>query len=148
MMPRKKPKHSYKKPASVKHLESMMDANYSRLHPSLPVIQHNMRDDTANGLTKCITTYMKLKGHYVTRIASQGTYSVKLGRYIPGTARRGIADIEMLVNGVFIAVEVKVGKDRQSEDQKSVESDINKSGGHYFIARDFTGFVEWLSNLE
>jgi len=137
-------KDTYRKPDSVKLLEQMLADDYHAKHPTLPIVYDKMRDDTANGLTKCIVNYLKLKGHYVTRINSQGTYSHKLGRYIPSTARKGLADIEALINGRLYAIEVKIGRDVQSQHQKDVELDIIKSGGSYFIARDFTSFVQYI----
>jgi hypothetical protein len=68
-----------------------------------------------------------------------------------GTGTKGSADISatipMVVNnmkvGVSVKIEVKYGKDRQSEDQKKYEHSINEAGGIYVIARNIDDFIEW-----
>jgi hypothetical protein len=42
-----------------------------------------------------------------------------------------------------VKIEVKVGKDRQSDAQKRYQESIERAGGVYLIARDFDSFVEW-----
>jgi hypothetical protein len=42
-----------------------------------------------------------------------------------------------------VKIEVKYGKDRQSEDQKKYEHSINEAGGIYVIARNIDDFIEW-----
>lgn len=41
--------------------------------------------------------------------------------------------------GVRLAVEIKAGKDRQSDDQRAFEAMLRKYGGIYVIARDVDG---------
>jgi len=147
MPPRKRPKAAYKKPHSVKHLEDMIAEAYHVKHPNLPIVRDKMNDSTANGLTKCIVKYIELKGGFASRISVQGTFNVRTQRYIPSTSRKGLADIMAIYNGVPISVEVKVGKDVQSDAQKKIEKEVNQAGGRYFIARDFSSFVEWIDGL-
>jgi hypothetical protein len=45
--------------------------------------------------------------------------------------------------GVSVKIEVKYGKDRQSEDQKKYEHSINEAGGIYVIARNIDDFIQW-----
>ena len=40
-------------------------------------------------------------------------------------------------------IEVKIGKDRQSDDQKNYEHQITRAGGIYYIAKDFDSFFHW-----
>lgn len=47
----------------------------------------------------------------------------------------GVADLIGVINGRPIACEVKVGKDRQREDQKKFEQAWTAAGGVYVIAR-------------
>lgn len=114
-------------------------------------------DTTANGLTKCIIEFLNLSGHQAERISSMGRTIDKskvvedvLGRkrtigstqYIKGTSTNGTADISSVINGHSVKIEVKIGKDRQSADQKKYQSNVEKAGGIYWIAKDFDGFVE------
>jgi hypothetical protein len=144
---RKRKEISYKKPESIKMLERMMIDKYKKEHPTLPPFPYKFRDDKANDLTFCITCYLTLKGAFVSRINNQGTYNVKLKRYIPSTSRKGIADVMAVLDGNALNIEIKIGRDRQSEDQKKVEADVIRSGGYYFIARDFTSFVIYIDSL-
>ena len=133
-------------------------------YPNVPyhcVPSPKYSDKTANGLTKCITDFLKLSGWQAERISSMGRMIDKrtintdcLGRqrtigslhYIKGTSTNGTADISATIKGRSVKIEVKIGADRQSEAQKKYESDVNKAGGVYVIAKDFDMFIEWYNN--
>ena len=68
-------------------------------------------------------------------------------KWVYGTTKRGTPDIMGVLNGKNLAIEVKIGKDKQSEAQKQVEADIHASGGYYFIAKDFESFYQWVNGL-
>jgi hypothetical protein len=98
-----------------------------------------------NAITNQVINYLLYNGHFASRIQSQGQYSPTRGRWIKSKVRRGIGDIIACVNGKFWMIEIKTGKDRQSDFQKSVEQDVNKAGGVYLIVRtlgDFIGYYE------
>jgi hypothetical protein len=40
-------------------------------------------------------------------------------------------------------IEVKVGKDRLSEDQRKEMAAIEQAGGIYYVARNMADFYEW-----
>lgn len=40
-------------------------------------------------------------------------------------------------------IEVKHGRDRQSEAQKKYQADIEKAGGVYYVAKTFDEFYRW-----
>ena len=61
--------------------------------------------------------------------------------WIKSKVRRGIGDIIACINGKFVMIEIKVGKDKQSEFQKSVEKDVKKAGGEYWIVKKFGEFL-------
>lgn len=120
----------------------------------------NFTDKTANGLTNCILKWMELHGHYATRINTMGRKlpdtsivdvlgrtRVMPGTWIPGTTRRGTADIHAIIGGKHISIEVKVGRDRMSEEQHGTMHDIETSGGIYFIAKDFDSFYDWYQKI-
>ena len=139
--PRKPP---YKKPEAVLELEQVTGDKH--------------RDDTANGLTRCIIAYILSKGEQAERINSMGipidtrqqvtdimghhrTIGSMLWRRSGGT--RGSADISATIRGLSVKIEVKVGKDRQSSAQRQYQASVEQAGGMYYVARDFTTFVEW-----
>ena len=139
-----KRKPAYQKSEAVRELEFLADAEAILKHPSNPCLcRRSFRDDTANALTKCICEYIRLTGGFVTRINNQGTFNYKTGHYIPTTARKGLPDIQALMNGKYFAIEIKAKRDRQSDQQKQIEREIISSGGYYFLCRNFEDFKTW-----
>jgi hypothetical protein len=144
-MQRKAP---YKKPDSVKELEALAMDEARRLHPGNPALcPRTFRDDGSNSLTACIVKYITLQGGFASRISNQGTFNQKLHKYIPGTAKRGLADVMATFKGLSLHIEVKHGRDVQSEAQKKIESEVIRAGGRYYLARNFTDFKEWFDTL-
>jgi len=145
----RKPRNApYRKPNSVMALEAMAMEAARKKHPTCPFLAPRIfRDDSSNGLTRCIVQYILLVGGFASRINNQGTYRTKLGRYTPGTSRRGIADVIASYKGLSLHIEVKIGKDKQSAYQRQIEVEVTRSGGYYFIAKNFTDFKYWLDNL-
>ena len=145
---RKKPRAHYRKSEAVRELESMANVEARRLHPTMPHLAPRIyRDDSANSLTQYITKYITLKGGFASRISNQGTFNRRLGKFIPGMARKGLPDIMATFRGLSLHIEVKHGRDVQSEAQKRIESEVTASGGLYYVARDFTSFKEWFDTL-
>lgn len=117
---------------------------------------------TANGLTKAIVTYINLIGGQAERISTTGrmldtrkTVTNILGQrgligsqtYIPGTSTKGSADISAIYKGKSLKIEVKIGKDKQSEVQKIYEANVNRAGGFYILAKDWNGFIESFNTI-
>lgn len=134
----------YRKPEAVKHLEDLAFAHKIAKYPNFPYpVKTKYRDDTANGLTKCIISFIQLKGGQAERISNTGrNYK---GKWIYGTGTNGTADISATIQGKSVKIEIKIGKDRQSEAQKQYQTMIERAGGIYVIAKDFTGFLEWFN---
>jgi hypothetical protein len=146
--PRKKRK-PYWKPEAVRELEQM-DFEFRYRDSILPdhVRSYNrFRDDTANGLTKCILAYLKLHGAFASRINTTGIYRNDIKKFVPNTQKKGLADISATYRGVSIQIEVKVGRDKMSASQLQVKSDFEKSGGYWYTARNFTDFKNWFDKV-
>jgi len=122
------------------------------------LLKPTFRDDNANGLTKIIIRFIQFRGGQAERINSTGrpidrttTYTDVVGitrrigciEWINGTSTNGTADISATIRGRSVKIEVKIGNDRQSQPQKDYQQAIEKAGGIYYIAKDFTSFVEW-----
>ena len=116
------------------------------------------KDKTANQLTQSIIAWIRLQGQQAERIAVTGrpidrtrTVIDCMGNqrligsvtWIPGTVTKGSADISAIVKGKTLKIEVKIGSDRQSNDQKKYQQNIEKAGGLYFIATSFEQFYKW-----
>lgn len=140
----------YVKPEAVKELERLADAEARRLHPTMNpdhIAPRLYRDDTANGLTACITAFLKLSGAFVSRLNNSGIYDKRLNKYRPGTNRKGLPDVVCTYQGKSIMIEVKTGRDRMSEHQERIRCEQERSGGLYYVARNFTEFKKWFDDL-
>ena len=146
---------------AIDHLKALKLADTRAKYPSvpdiaLPKIEYN--PNSANGLTKAICDFLNLSGHQAERINTMGrmvdnrkTYTDVIGRtktigsakYIPTTGTKGSADISATIKGRSVKIEVKYGKDRQSQDQKAYQEMIERAGGIYIIAKDFDTFHAW-----
>ena len=154
-------KPPYKKPQAVKELEELADIENQRLHPNIPtkyLARSKYRDDTANGLTKCIIDFIRLNGGQAERINTMGIPrdSRKMVTDIVGRSRvigsvewrtsgttKGSADISATIRGQSVKIEVKIGHDRQSDAQRDYQAAVEQAGGVYYIAKDFANFVQW-----
>jgi hypothetical protein len=139
-------------------LEALKLANDIERHPSFPeayFVKKKWDDKTANGLTKAITSFIQFNGYQAERIKTMGvarenkrTDGKVIGvTWTKGTTTAGSADISATIRGRSVKIEVKVGKDRQSDAQKRYQESIERAGGVYLIARDFDSFVEWFDEF-
>jgi hypothetical protein len=131
---------------------------YAITHPNFPpdyIPKTMYKDSTANGLTRAICDFINYQGYQAERINTMGTAREKkttAGKVIgvtwtKGTSTAGSADISATIKGRSVKIEVKIGKDRQSEAQKRYQENIEKAGGIYIIAKDFDSFVEWYNQF-
>ena len=115
-------------------------------------------DRTANQLTKSVIAWIRLHGYQAERINTTGRpidnrqvvddclgfrRTIGTVTWIPGTGTRGSADISSTIKGRSVKIEVKIGRDRQSEHQKQYQASIEAAGGIYLIVRNFQQFYEW-----
>lgn len=102
-------------------------------------------DKTANGLTTCVCDWIKYNGGDAQRVNTTGTMRKINGemKWTHSGSRRGSADVHAIIGGRAVSIEIKIGKDRQSDDQKKEQQRIENAGGIYFIANDMNQFVEW-----
>ena len=118
-------------------------------HPNMPIKaipRTKYADTSANELTKSVIDFLSLKGHYATRIQSQGQKRGNVMTY--GTTQKGTADIHACINKIHISIEIKYGKDKQSEFQKSVQKEVELSGGIYLLIRDFEQFYKFYCEMQ
>lgn len=145
----------------IEHLRQLKLAKTKELYPNVPDIalpKIEYSDRSANGLTKCILDFLIFSGHFCERTGNEGrvidgrkTYTDVIGRQKTiGTVKRikssgtnGTSDLKAIIFGKMIAIEVKFGKDRQSQAQKDYQAMIERAGGIYLIARNFDEFYEW-----
>jgi hypothetical protein len=141
----------------LKHLkQEAMLQSYPNV-PKYALSTPKYEDKTANGLTKCIIEFLQLSNHQAERINTMGrpidnrkqvtdvigrTKTIGSMTWGKSTATKGSADISATIQGRSVKIEVKIGADRQSEDQKVYQANIEKSGGKYWIAKNFDDFIK------
>lgn len=144
--------------SELKHFALRVDR---RRYPSLPEharVVHRYTDRNANGLTRCIIDWLRFNDHHAERISNMGRpvdgrkryvdtvgFKRQIGsvQWILGQGTPGTADISATIVGRSVKIEVKAGRDRQSEAQKKYQAAIEAAGGTYVIAKSFEGFWEW-----
>jgi len=145
---KKQRRPAYKKPDSIRELERLHFECKRAKYPNNPYpVRTLFRDDSANGLTKCIVTWLELHGHFAGRINTTGIYDARFNKYRPSGARRGMADVTAVINGRHVSIEVKYGRDRISPDQLRVKNEVEAAGGVYIIASTFDNFLEQIKNI-
>lgn len=127
---------------------------------AVPPCKH--KDNNTNALTKTIIAFLQYHGCQAERIPVEGrvidqreTVQDVLGRSrsigsvkrIPSSATKGSTDISSTIRGKSVKIEVKYGKDRQSDKQKEYQTAIEASEGIYLIAKTFEQITEELMKI-
>ena len=99
----------------------------------------------ANELTNRIIHEIYSTGGFAWRAESTGVFDTK--KAIFRTApKKGVADVLAVYKGRFLAIEVKIGKDRQSPEQQGFQANVEHCGAAYFVAHDYDSFQQWWAN--
>lgn len=143
----------------------LLDHHYKQMaikYPSFPehaIPKKKWSDNSANRLTKCVIDLINYEGYQAERISTQGTYvegaKIKVGenerqlkgKYIPSQGTKGSADISATIRGRSVKIEIKYGKDKQSDVQKAYQESIERAGGIYIIVCNFDDFVTWFDEF-
>lgn len=152
---------------ALKKLRSLHFEHWRRQYPAIEEKYYprpTYQVSKANGLTRAIIDFIRFNGGQAERISSEGrvidkrqTVTDVIGRVKTiGSVQRtyssttnGTSDLSAIIPdratgiGRSVKIEVKVGKDRQSEAQKAYQEAVTRAGGIYYVARDFEAFVEW-----
>lgn len=149
----------------IEHLKALRLAKTKALFPSVPdyaLPKFEYNPTSSNGLTKAILDFVNLYGYLAERTGTEGrvidnrkTYTDVVGRTktigsikrVATSGLRGSSDLKIYINGKIVAVEIKIGKDRQSEAQKEYQERMEKAGGVYLIIKDFDSFYNWFNNF-
>lgn len=104
-----------------------------------------------NQITEMYISFAKVMYNYnLKRFSSEGRYrQTKDGKgiWLKGL-NSGHADIEGLVNGIMVCVEVKQPNEKLLDSQLKYQKYIDSNGGFYRIARSFEQYQEILIELE
>jgi hypothetical protein len=142
----------------LQHLKSLALEADRMKYPNTPERYRalpSFSDSSTNGLTKCITAFLKYSGWQVERIAVTGRLldqritvmdvcgkikRVGSTKWIKSSMQAGTADLSAIVKGRSIKIEIKCAKtgDRhQSDAQKLYQK---QAGGICLIVHDFEQF--------
>lgn len=152
-----------KKSKAFQALHELLYAEGKRKYPNLPesaitTLQKYSSKTPANRLTAQIIDFIRLKGGQAERINTMGRYlkgtkqftdsvgfrhQIGNDKYIPTIGTKGSADVSAVIQGRPVKIEIKIGSDRQSENQIKYAESVEKAGGIYFIAKDFESFYEY-----
>jgi hypothetical protein len=110
------------------------------------------KSSPANQLTSDIMDYLLEKNCAAARINTTGIYDEKLGRYRKSGSTNGVEDVTCTYPldvkgttiGLTIAIEIKIGKDKMSDDQKKRKQRIELAGGIYIVAKEMEQFKDEL----
>ena len=103
------------------------------------------KPESANALTRRIVEHLRNRGHFATRLQSTGTYRDDLKKFVPSQQRIGLPDVMAVVSSRAVFVEVKVGRDKLSTDQKKAIDELEQAGAAVFVAHDFESFSGWFT---
>jgi hypothetical protein len=151
---------------SLSVLKALALLESRRKYPSLPDYARTTpkySDRTTNGLTRMLIDFLGFSGHHAERVSNTGrpldkrkivtdvigrTRIIGTMKWIHGTGYNGTADIHSVIAGKFVAIEVKIGRDRQSPAQAEYQAQVEQAGGVYVIATSFGQFMEWYETME
>ncbi len=104
--------------------------------------------ETANGITAAIIRVVNMRPRCVAyRVNNVGVWDKARGVHRGGNTEKGLPDIWCCMDGQFVVIEVKAGKDRQSEEQKHRQFEIERAGGVYLIVRSKDEFLKWFAEF-
>ncbi|MCR4307819.1 MAG: hypothetical protein NUV80_04600 [Candidatus Berkelbacteria bacterium] len=101
----------------------------------------------ANELTNQVIDHIYRAGGYAWRATSVGVFDTKR-MHFRASAKKGVSDILACFKGRLFAIEIKIGTDRLSEEQRGFMKNIEHAGGVAIVAFDFEQFkMEWLTKV-
>lgn len=146
------PKRKYsvtKRKAVIKKVSRLMIDKNGVPWEQIEIKKETKPINDTNGITKLILDYLRYvyNSKSIRRISSEGKYRKGIG-FIP-SSNKGLSDIEGIVNGKFLSLELKIGKDTIRESQLKRKAEIENDGGIYYLCKwiDFETFQTEMQNL-
>jgi hypothetical protein len=101
----------------------------------------------SNFLEEGIQQWARTFGYTANKVSTQGTYRPGIG-FTFGGATKGVEDLQLFIQGKMYALEVKVGKDVQSDAQKARQQALEAQGFEYLIIAHLEQFAKWAKQFE
>lgn len=135
---------------AMRLLKEAVQASKQAKYPNVPnyaLTISKYDDSSTNGLTKCIIDFLNSQNYcHAERISNEGVMRKdNKGNAFLATSsmQNGKADISATIHGRSVKIEVKIGNDKQSQDQKEYQNQIENAKGYYLIIKDFETFLTW-----
>jgi len=127
-------------------------AYFKTKYPSFPPAYYptkrKKKQSPTNELTDLVIKHIKSMGGVAYRINSTGNYNNSLGKWIMSGMKKGLPDIIGILHGRFIGIEIKIGRDKQSCDQKQRQTEIEQAGRIYLLAKNLEQLKEDIKDRE
>lgn len=103
----------------------------------------------ANLLKRLIISDLNNCGHLAWNNNTVGVYDPKRKIYRKNKDRSAIGsgDIIACINGKYVEIEIKIGRDKQSPAQQMHETRVLKAGGRYVIVKSYEDYKQIKNNL-
>lgn len=162
--PRRKPRPPHRKSDAIRDLEALATDAAIHNHPNVDpkyIAPRVYSDRTANNLTRAIIDYLRLSNCQAERINCTGRYvdntvivtdvldrkrRIGTATWLPTSGSKGTADISATIRGLSVKIEVKM-KDKQSDDQRKYQAEVERAGGRYWLCHSFEEFRQMFDNI-
>ncbi len=139
---------------SKEDLDRALSDEFRRTHRNVPeyaIPKPKKSKSPAIELANNIQKFLKLNGHHCSVVSTMGVYREGIG-HTYGGATKGASDLSIIMKsrqGIVIAweLEIKHGKDVQSDKQKEYAEAVERAGGVYSIVKNFDDFEMQYKNL-
>ena len=102
----------------------------------------------SSDLTNQVIDHIYRAGGYAWRASSVGVFDTKQMRH-RAAAKKGVADILSCYHGILVAVEVKIGTDRLSDEQDGFMRNVQHAGGRAIVAKTLEQFkADWAEAIK
>jgi len=95
----------------------------------------------ANELTNNVIDFIYRQGGYAWRSSSVGVFDTKR-MHFRAAAKKGVSDVLACFRGRLIAVEIKIGTDKLSDEQTGFMRNIEHAGGIALVVTNFEDFKQ------
>jgi hypothetical protein len=155
----------YRKSDAVKLLEILADEAARNRYPNVPYLAPRVyRDKTTNERIKCVSDFLKLKGHrckrtdtalrvidnskHVTDVLGNSRLIGNIQR-VYGSGAKSLYHLKAVIAGKSVSIEIKCGAtvDNQNQPYSAYRAEVEKSGGIYVFVTDFESFLSWYKNF-
>jgi hypothetical protein len=123
--------------------------NFDSILRGFGSMKKGKKKSPSNELTSAVINYVKLKGGVARRVNTSGQFDESTGKWRPSGMRRGFEDVSCVLspNGKYLAVEIKIGKDKLSEYQIERQQELERVGAVYYVAKNFDDFKLFFDKL-